>query len=192
MTTRILSEAKEKGYLYSRGPASQQEKLEEAWRRDCFESQTPYIVAFKRFIQQPKRLVAWFLMELTNPWWLSCRLLNTLKREFEPEVEVYHQGNTVILRYVPNKEFEQVGKRLLKCVGENKPRMDESFDLPLPLVRGNAVCLYADALEEDLTEGHTYYIREIPNMRGHVVVLGPGGPPLVGIHLDRFDYGSLQ
>ena len=42
-------------------------------------------------------------------------------------------------------------------------------------------------MEQDLEIGQVVYLREIPNMQGHCVVLRNGKPPLVGYHLDRFE-----
>jgi hypothetical protein len=41
-------------------------------------------------------------------------------------------------------------------------------------------------MEKVLRCGEVVYVREIPNMRGHCVVLRNKKPPLVGYHLDRF------
>lgn len=58
--------------------------------------------------------------------------------------------------------------------------------MSLDLVMGMAKCISAEAIPE-LEEGKMYFIQEIPNMRGHAVVLGHLSKPLVGIHLDRFE-----
>ena len=55
------------------------------------------------------------------------------------------------------------------------------------LVEGRARVLYNDGVKRDLKVGEIVYIREIPNMRGHCVVLRNRKAPLVGYHLDRFE-----
>ena len=50
---------------------------------------------------------------------------------------------------------------------------------------GMAKCTDAEAIPE-LEEGKLYFIQEIPNMPGHVVVLGHLCAPLVGVHIERF------
>jgi hypothetical protein len=58
---------------------------------------------------------------------------------------------------------------------------------PLSPVEGMARCTYNDSMAEELEVGGVYYVREIPNMRGHCIVLRNGEAPLVGYHLDRFE-----
>ncbi len=48
-----------------------------------------------------------------------------------------------------------------------------------------ARCLTPDYTNLALNE--LVYIREIPNMRGHCIVLRNGYPPAVGYHVDRFE-----
>ena len=57
----------------------------------------------------------------------------------------------------------------------------------VPLVRGIARCVDSDGMEYCLVKEALYYIREIPNMRGHVVALTSGSNPVVGAHLERFE-----
>ncbi len=54
------------------------------------------------------------------------------------------------------------------------------------LIEGMARCVSNDGMVKELRVGEVYYVREIPNMRGHCVVLRNKGTPLVGYHLDRF------
>jgi hypothetical protein len=51
---------------------------------------------------------------------------------------------------------------------------------------GLAECLYNDGIENFVQVGEVVYVREIPNMQGHCVVVANGKPPIVGYHLDRF------
>lgn len=53
------------------------------------------------------------------------------------------------------------------------------------LLCGMAKCIDAEAIPE-LELGKMYFIQEIPNMLGHVVVLGRG-IQIVGIHSERFE-----
>jgi hypothetical protein len=55
------------------------------------------------------------------------------------------------------------------------------------LLEGMAKCICNDKMERDLKLGEVYYIKEIPNMRGHCVVLRNKKTPLIGYHLDRFE-----
>lgn len=52
---------------------------------------------------------------------------------------------------------------------------------------GMARCISNEGMENDLNVGEVVYIREIPNMGGHCVVLRNMKVPLVGYHLDRFE-----
>lgn len=53
------------------------------------------------------------------------------------------------------------------------------------LVEGRAEVVTPEGIP-GLVRGEICYIREIPNMRGHVVILRNNKPSLVGYHLDRF------
>jgi hypothetical protein len=53
------------------------------------------------------------------------------------------------------------------------------------LLCGMAKCINAEAIPE-LQKGRMYFIQEIPNMPGHVVVLSHLELPIVGIDSDRF------
>jgi hypothetical protein len=67
-------------------------------------------------------------------------------------------------------------------------RMQEEADRnrpPFP-AEGLARCMYNDGMEDDLQIGEVVYLREIPNMGGHCIVLRNKKVPLVGYHLDRF------
>jgi hypothetical protein len=55
------------------------------------------------------------------------------------------------------------------------------------LIEGMAKCLCNMQMEKDLKIDEVCYIREIPNMEGHCVVLRNKKPPLIGYHLDRFE-----
>ena len=57
----------------------------------------------------------------------------------------------------------------------------------MSLVEGLAKCTYNDGMEDDLSVGEIAYVREIPNMPGHCIILRTGKLPLVGYHLDRFE-----
>ena len=57
---------------------------------------------------------------------------------------------------------------------------------PFP-AEGMARCTCNDGMEHDLQIGEVVYLREIPNMGGHCVILRNKKTPLVGYHLDRFE-----
>lgn len=54
------------------------------------------------------------------------------------------------------------------------------------LVEGMARCQSNEGMVRDLKVGDIVYVKEIPNMRGHCVVLRNKRVPLIGYHLDRF------
>lgn len=69
----------------------------------------------------------------------------------------------------------------------NKKRITQRSTLKRrTLIEGMARCVSNDGLARELRVGEVYYVREIPNMRGHCVVLRNKRTPLVGYHLDRF------
>ncbi|MCC6123727.1 MAG: hypothetical protein IT426_02090 [Pirellulales bacterium] len=54
------------------------------------------------------------------------------------------------------------------------------------LIEGMAECICNEGMEKELKLGEGCYIKEIPNMQGHCVILRNKKTPLVGYHLDRF------
>ena len=53
-----------------------------------------------------------------------------------------------------------------------------------PLVEGMARCIDNEGISLELNA--IVYVREIPNMPGHCIILASHSLPLVGYHLDRF------
>jgi hypothetical protein len=72
-------------------------------------------------------------------------------------------------------------------MGKKKRRLQKPKSKRRSLVEGMARCTFNDKMEDDLEVGGVYYVREIPNMRGHCVVLSNGKMPLIGYHLERFE-----
>jgi hypothetical protein len=55
------------------------------------------------------------------------------------------------------------------------------------LVQGLAKCISNEGMKGELQVGDVAYVQEIPNMRGHCVVLRDKKATLVGYHLERFE-----
>ena len=176
----------ERGYLYSKGSNSEQLKLERAWRRACYKEDRPYVVGWKRFSSHPKKLMGSLYVELTGAWGLSQGVAEALRREFEPDFEIFFRGNTATLPDFPHGLQDILARRLLDCLDKHR-NPEEVFGRTARLVRGLARCVYVEGLEHCLVSGALYYVREIPNMRGHVVALTSGANPVVGVHLERFE-----
>ena len=93
---------------------------------------------------------------------------------------------------MPTKQNKRRKKQSASVRGRKartgKPAQVQSRKVhPSPLAEGLARCVNNAAMEQDLEIGQVVYLREIPNMQGHCVVLRNGKPPLVGYHLDRFE-----
>jgi hypothetical protein len=58
---------------------------------------------------------------------------------------------------------------------------------PRKPAEGLARCLCNKGMERDIRVDDVVYVREIPNMPGHCVVLRNKKPPMIGYHLDRFE-----
>ena len=69
-------------------------------------------------------------------------------------------------------------RRMAKKANANLP--------PFP-AEGMARCICNAGMEKELRIGEVVYLREIPNMGGHCVILRNMKLPLVGYHLDRFE-----
>jgi len=54
------------------------------------------------------------------------------------------------------------------------------------LLEGLAECIDCDGVGRLVKKGEVVYIREIPNMKGHCIILKNAKTPLVGYHIDRF------
>lgn len=53
---------------------------------------------------------------------------------------------------------------------------------------GLARCIDNEGLEDLLEPNEVVYVQEIPNLRGHCIILANGRYPIVGYHLDRFRF----
>jgi hypothetical protein len=171
-------------YLLLQGSPSQKLRAQRAWRWRCLQDQTPCLLASRCYQGRPRRLVGELSLELRGQWWLSSQLWEQIRSGFE---NAWHQGNTVTIQ-VPPRELASRSEELLAVLYRHRPGPDQRFSQPLPLQRGLHRCLWAEGFESHLVEGREYYLREIPDMPAHVVVLG-AELPLVGIHLDRFSSG---
>ena len=69
-------------------------------------------------------------------------------------------------------------RRMVKQAAQDRP--------PFP-AEGMARCISNEGMADDLKVGEIVYIREIPNMGGHCVILRNNEMPLIGYHLDRFE-----
>lgn len=181
-----LSLARERGYLYCHGPKSQRVNTEQLWRRECLQNGNPIVVVTKHYAYRPRVLQAMIWADLCGEWWLSRRLWKALLGGMKVGYTTRH-GNTILIRDIPNRETTRTVDSFLALLASARPSPEEAFDTPAALARGAARCLMVDGLEELLNESETYVIREIPNMLGHGVVFRASGPPLVGIHLERFE-----
>lgn len=173
------------GYLLLRGSAAQKLRAQRAWRWRCLQDQLPCLVASRCYRGLPRRLVGELSLELRGRWWVSDQLWTQIQACFE---SAWRGGNTVTIS-VPPRELASRAEQLLALLQHYRPGRDQRFSQPPPLQRGLLNCHFAEGLENSLVEGCKYYVREIPNMPGHVVVLG-AELPLVGIHLDRFTNGQ--
>jgi len=165
-------------YIELKGSPARRLGMERSWRWHCLQRDIPYL-SLSRY-----KLRGDLELELRGRWWLSEMLWNELKRCYE---NASCRGNCVSLS-VPPRVLKFTADQLLALVRQYRPPPQERFSRPAALARGLARCLWAKGFEDILQEGAEYFIREIPNMPGHVVVLG-AGVPLVGIHLERFELG---
>ena len=177
-----LAQARQKGFLVTRGRVSAQERAETIWQRDCLRRRVPFIVVTVGYRGSDGYLSA----ELIGDWWLSRKLWLGLKNHF-PELTLELFGNSLRIYDIPAQELESTAERFLTFLHLHRPAIDKAFELPSVLVRGYARCISSYAMEHCMIEGALYYIREIPNRMGHVLALRPGDMPLVGVHLDRFE-----
>ena len=69
-------------------------------------------------------------------------------------------------------------RRMVEEANQDRP--------PFP-AEGMARCVSNEGMAGDLKVGEIVYLREIPNMGGHCVILRNEKMPLVGHHLDRFE-----
>lgn len=184
--SEVLQLAAERGYLLSQGRQARRKRLERAWRMWCWREGQPVVHAWKGYRYCPRVLEGYLEVELSGDWWLSRRLWEAI-RDGLPDQDVARFGNRVLIVGLSHRELEQTAAHMLDLLHRNRPGPEEAFDLPPQLARGYARCFWADGMENVMVEDGLYYIREIPNMMGHVVALRDGGLPLVGVHLHRFE-----
>ena len=165
----------ERGFVVGRNA-----KVADAWRWECFQKRWPFLQA---------NLSAGHLqVELRSPWAVTCRLWWRLQHALEGNEYVSRTGDSFWLGGIARGQTERRARQILDCIQECKPKPDESFDIPPEFDSGQAECIWAEGLEQELVEGQFYEILEIPNMVGHVVVWRGERPPIVGIHLERFRF----
>lgn len=190
MTSKELERlklAREKGFLFSQGPPAERILQESTWRQECRRKGKPIVIASKCYLFKPKELMGQLSVELSGDWWLSRKTWSRLSQELS-EIDLYRMGNRFLVRYFPHRDLQSMAELVLDILNRKRPSSEEMFDFPPNLSRGYARCVCAYSMESMLTEGELYYVREIPNMMGHVLALRTGFPPLVGVHLERFEF----
>ncbi|HEY4003376.1 MAG TPA: hypothetical protein VGO93_31200 [Candidatus Xenobia bacterium] len=179
----LMQEAEARNFLWLEGPQEEQNRLDIIWMRWCRERRLPCIVAtldgdFARVLFKPRPG-----QTLTE---IGEERVRTIFRDYEPgitEERDWRPGNLVVATRV-----EEVVARLQEeCETDAQPERLQEVAARYPLgLEGMAVCIDNEGIEHDMEIGDSVYVREIPNMRGHCVVLRDGQPPLVGWHLSRF------
>ena len=160
--------------------------MQRAWRWECRQGDGPYLEASLYRDYKPRLLRGRLSGELCGSWWMSRRLCRLLKGSILEGEDCSLWGRGFSIDGVRSSVLETRAADTLALLLLARPTAEERFDQPPRLAEGWALCLDAEGFAERIREGESYYIREIPNMVGHVVVFPPGAHPLVGIHLDRF------
>ena len=181
----VLETARERGYLFA--PYQGRQALTDAWLVECWRAQRPFLFATRGFRYYPRTLQGCLYLELRGKIWLSRNLWQQITQEFEGTACPTRDGNRVTIDNLPHREIEQYAQRLLALVKQHAPTQEEAFDLPPEMKLGLARCTYNEAMKDRLEEDKTYYISEISNMMGRVVILESGQLPMVGYHLYRFE-----
>lgn len=164
------------GFLRCRNECRRSLQLQTEWRWYCLENNLPCLFAWP---------VGYLELELGGHWWLSAELAADIHATLG---HAYRRGSCLRFDSIPPRKLIAQARLLLEVLRSNRP--NRSHHWASELQQGMAVCTFNKAFEEYLEEGASYYVREIPNMTGHVVVFLPGREPLVGIHLDRFEFAS--
>ncbi len=185
---KILEKALEAGFLRLSGSDARQRRLSQAWFLNRKARDLPIVEATYCFSYSPRQAYILIEAELTGSWWLTNRLLGKLKAHLKPSESLHCDGDSFCISGTPPRLLVARSREVLDLILATRPTEDERYDGPPRLVEGYFRCLNALGFEEDLIEGHSYFLREIPEQPGHALVFRPGRPLLVGVHLDRFEY----
>lgn len=175
--SRVLARARRLGYLRLAAGETRERALEEAWLRCCLAEGRPYLtLSLYRKNDEP-----YIELELHAPWWLSKNLHQQLGA---PE----HEGGRRLGWCLDDSTTAHARCcEILRILNAHRPRDAERFDQPRPLLEGWARCIDTRGLQDCLALNEHCVIREIAGMHGHVEAWLDGKPPLVGVHLGRFE-----
>lgn len=181
----LKAQAKELGYLRYDEPLRNAYAIESWWEERCFEEKVPTILVVRR--QGEEKLSLSFTLPPGVRF--SPYAYEDLPGILERYSDSYATDAKSVGISVDPSSFDALIAELsavyLKDQTEERRRLVESYwSSP---VEGMARCLSADGLGDDIAEGDIVYVKEIPNMLGHCIVLKNGVQPLIGLHLDRFE-----
>lgn len=184
----VLEAAKELGYLWSE--RSTPYRIDLAWAEWCREQRRPCV-----FVHPHERLRNRVDVEVSTPPGLRISPLGhdeleMLLRHFLPrQAGTSYDSHHLGFGPVTLRGLQAILPPLLALVAKDQTekRRVELQEMRHGPVEGMATCVDNRGLEEVMQVGDTCYVREIPNLRGHCVILRSGQPPVVGWHLERFE-----
>lgn len=182
----LKSQATLQGYLRYNEPLQNWHAIEIWWEEQCFAKAVPAIQAIGPQDTENLRLKFTLPPGVRFSPYAYEQLPSILGRYADSYVTDSRQ--VVGIDVAPARADDLISELntvYLEDQTEERQRMIEAY-WPTP-AEGMARCLCADGLDADIAEGDVVYVREIPNMLGHCIVLKNGAPPLVGYHLDRFE-----
>ena len=181
----LKAQAKEQGYLRYDEPLKNAYSVEIWWEERCSAEGVPTIQAVRR--EDEEKLC----LSLTLPPGVrfspyAYEKLSDLLERYSDSYSTDAKGVSITVESASlDAIIAELTAVYLEDQTEERRKLIESYwSSPL---EGMARCLCADGLGKDIAVGDVVYVREIPNMLGHCIVLKNGAQPLVGFHLDRFE-----
>jgi hypothetical protein len=185
--TLMLQEARSRNYLQNYQTSS---RVDLAWMDLCKSEGRPCITVSQSWLKSQVEV------ELSMPpgqriSYLGDDEIHVLLRGFLHKRHEHMSWSHHDFSFGPvrAKRIEILVPQLLELIAKDQSdarKRELELTYPGP-VEGMATCTNNECMEQVLEVGAVYYIREIPNMRGHCVILRDGQLPMVGYHLDRFE-----
>ena len=181
----LKTQAKAQGYLSYAEPLTNAYLIEIWWQERCEAAAVPIVTV----VRPEGKTERDFAFTLPSGIRFSPYAYEELPGVLERYSDSYATDSKSVGISVASAKVESLIDELtavyLKDQSEERLKLMEEY-WPSP-VEGMARCLCADGLSEDIAVGDVVYVREIPNMLGHCIVLKNGFMPMVGYHLDRFE-----
>lgn len=182
--SELKTQGKAQGFLRYAPPLRNEYKLLIWWEEYCFSQEEPAV----HVLDSPSGKST-FKMDLPPARRFTPMAYDQLPKLLKRYADSFSTCARSVCIEVESDRIDFLRNELLALYQEDgtEQRQKEMSSYWARPLEGMARCLNAEGLDAALQEGDLVYVREIPNMPDHCIVLKNGCNPLVGYHLDRFE-----